>query len=125
MLASHTLLWIGVPLARIMRRLRSVREEHYGLLRGLFHGASDEPESVESAQPRLQSVTVPARAYAAGHTLGELGLEALGVQVRTVRRTGSGKLQPEQGLRLEAGDVVVLLGAPDVLAAAETRLLQG
>jgi CPA2 family monovalent cation:H+ antiporter-2 len=70
-------------------------------------------------------VAVPAGAYAAGRKLGELGLDALGVQVKTVRRTGSGKLPPEQGLLLESGDVVVLLGVPDLLAAAETRLLQG
>ena len=125
MLASHTLLWIGVPLARIMRRLRSVRDEHYGLLRGLFHGAGDEPESLDAAQPRLHSVTIDASAFAAGRTLGELRLEALGVQVKIVRRAGSGKLPPAQELRLEPGDVVVLLGVPDLLAAAEVRLLQG
>ena len=125
MLASHTLLWIGVPLARIMRRLRSVRDEHYGLLRGLFHGAGDEPESLDAAQPRLHTVTIDASAFAAGRTCGELRLEALGAQVKIVRRAGSGKLPPAQELRLEPGDVVVLLGIPDQLAKAEVRLLQG
>ena len=38
MLASHTLVWLGVPLSRVMRRVAQVREEHYELLRGLFHG---------------------------------------------------------------------------------------
>jgi CPA2 family monovalent cation:H+ antiporter-2 len=125
MLASHTLLWTGVPLSRIMRRLRTVRDEHYGLLRGLFHGTSDEPESVEAAQPRLHSVTLAESAFAAGRTLGELDLAALGTQVKIVRRAGSGKLPPAEELRLESGDVVVLLGVPDHLAAAEVRLLQG
>ncbi len=125
MLASHTLLWIGVPLARIMRRLRSVRDEHYGLLRGLFHGAGDEPESLDAAQPRLHTLTIDASAFAAGRTFGELRLEALGVQVKIVRRAGGGKLPPAQDLRLEPGDVVVLLGVPDQLAAAALRLLQG
>ena len=125
MLASHTLLWIGVPLSRIMRRLRSVRDEHYGLLRGLFHGASDEPESVEDAQPRLHSVTIAGSAWGSGRTLEDVALETLGVQVRTVRRSGQGKLVPARDFRLEPGDVVVLLGAPDHLAAAEARLLQG
>lgn len=127
MLASHTLLWTGVPLSRIMRRLRLVRDQHYGLLRGLFHGASDEPDSssMEDAQPRLHSVTLAGSAYAAGRALGELGLEALGVEVKIVRRAGSGKLQPVADLRLEPGDIVVLLGAPRMLASAEARLLQG
>ena len=39
MLASHTLVWVGVPLSRVMRRVSQVRGERYGLLRGLFHGA--------------------------------------------------------------------------------------
>jgi CPA2 family monovalent cation:H+ antiporter-2 len=125
MLASHTLLWIGVPLTRVMRRIRSVREEHYGLLRGLFHGSSDEPDSVESAQPRLHAVTLSARAMALGRTLPELGLDALGVQITAVKRLGTGKLSPASVSRLEQGDVVVLLGVPEALAAAEAKLLQG
>src|SRR5476649_1333995 len=40
-LASHALLLCGVPLARVMQRVRTVRESRYGLLRGFFHGASD------------------------------------------------------------------------------------
>ena len=125
MLASHTLVWIGVPFSRVMRRLRSVRDEHYGLLRGLFHGASDESEAVETAQPRLHSVTLGPTAWAAGRRIGDLGLEDLGVQVKLVRRLGEGRVSPVAELRLEPNDVVVLLGVPDLLAAAEIRLLQG
>ena len=125
MLASHTLIWIGVPLSRVMRRLRNVRDEHYDLLRGLFHGESDEPDSGESAQPRLHSVTLTASAYAVNRNFAALELGDLGVQVKTVRRVGEGKLAPTEDLRLQPGDVVVLLGVPEFLAAAEIRLLQG
>ncbi|HEY6966266.1 MAG TPA: monovalent cation:proton antiporter-2 (CPA2) family protein, partial [Burkholderiales bacterium] len=38
MLASHTLVWVGVPLNRVVRRVRAVRDAQYDLLRGLFHG---------------------------------------------------------------------------------------
>ncbi len=126
MLASHTLVWLGVPLARVMRRMRAVRDAQYGLLRGLFHGAGDEPETVESAQPRLHAVTLSAGAHAVGRPLGELALEDLGAQVKAVRRPGEARrLAPQEVARLEAGDVVVLLGVPEALAAAEFRLLQG
>ena len=126
MLASHTLVWVGVPLNRVVRRMRAVRDEQYGLLRGLFHGASDEPEPAEGAQPRLHAVTLTGNAYALGKTLAEAGLEELGVQVRTVRRPRSGqRLTPQDAGVLESGDVVVLLGVPEMLAAAEIRLLQG
>ena len=80
---------------------------------------------MEGAQPRLHSVTLAGNAFAAGRSLGELGLAVLGVEVKIVRRAGSGKLPPAAELRLEPGDVVVLLGAPELLAAAEIRLLQG
>ena len=126
MLASHTLVWVGVPLNRVVRRVRSVRDQQYGLLRGLFHGASDAPETMEGPQPRLQAVTLALGAHAVGKTLPELDLARAGVQVNAVRRTSSGKrLAPEDAGVLEPGDVVVLLGVPERLAAAEVRLLRG
>ncbi len=126
MLASHTLVWVGVPLNRVVRRMRQVRDQQYGLLRGLFHGASDEPDTGEELAPRLHAVTLGAGAYAVGRALAELKLEDAGVEVRTVRRPGVGeKLTPQDAGSLEPGDVVVLLGAPEMIALAETRLLQG
>jgi CPA2 family monovalent cation:H+ antiporter-2 len=126
MLASHTLVWVGVPLNRVVRRMRSVRDQQYGLLRGLFHGATDQPEGLEEAQPRLRAVTLGLNAHAIGKSLADLGLKELGVQVNAVRRTASARrLAPEEAGVLEAGDVVVLLGAPERLSSAESRLLRG
>ncbi len=126
MLAAHTLVWVGVPLSRVVRRMRAVRDEQYGLLKGLFHGASDEPETVEAAQPRLHAVTLAGGAYALGKSLADLGLTELGVQIKAVRRPGTARrLAPQEVATLEQGDVVVLLGVADLLAAAEIRLLQG
>ena len=115
MLASHTLVWVGVPLSRVMRRVSQVRGERYGLLQGLFVGR-DELES--GAQ--LHSVRLELGAGAIGRTLDEL---ALPVQVRAVRRPGTkAKLEPQAAGPLQAGDVVVLLGTPEALAEAEERL---
>ncbi len=124
MLASHTLVWVGVPLNRVVRRMRAVRDQQYGLLRGLFHGGSDEP--TDGPQPRLQAVTLGANAHSIGKPLAALGLEKIGVQVNAVRRPSAAKrLAPEEVGLLEQGDVVVLLGVPEQLAAAEIRLLRG
>ena len=126
MLASHTLVWVGVPLNRVVRRMRAVRDEQYGLLRGLFHGASDEADTVGGAEPRLHAVTLTGSANAVGKALAEIGLEEIGVRVKAVRRPGTGRrFAPGEIGKLEQGDVVVLLGVPDLLAAAEIRLLQG
>ena len=65
-------------------------------------------------------------AHALGKPLAEAGLEDIGVQVKAVRRPGSGqRFAPQDAGVLEPGDVVVLLGVPEMLAAAEIRLLQG
>ncbi len=126
MLASHTLVWVGVPLSRVVRRMRAVRDAHYSLLKGLFHGASDEPETVEAAQPRLHGVTLASGAQAIGQPLAALGLEDIGVEVKLVRRPRAARrLAPQEVETLEEGDIVVLLGVPELLAAAEIRLLQG
>ncbi len=126
MLASHTLVWVGVPLNRVVRRLRAVRDQHYGLLRGLFHGAGDEAVTVDAAQPRLRAVTLGGSAYAIGKPPAELRLEEIGVELKLVRRPGeSAKLAPGEIASLREGDVVVLLGVPELLSAAEARLLRG
>src|SRR5712692_3249743 len=125
MLASHTLVMVGVPLSRVMRRVSQVRDQQYRLLRGLFHGPSEWRGDGEAAA-RLHAVTLDANAHATGRPLAALGLEALGVEVRAVRRRGAKtKLSAAEAGALQAGDVVVLLGAPEVLDAAEQRLLQG
>jgi len=123
MLASHTLVWLGMPLSRVMRRVAQVREEHYELLRGLFRGESDEA-GADAPPARLHSVTLDAQAHAVGRPLSELPLG--GVQVRAVRRRDVRmNLAASDAGALQPGDVVVLLGQPDALAAAEDRLLRG
>ena len=123
MLASHTLVWLGVPLSRVMRRVAQVRGEHYELLRGVFRGEGDAAGD-EAAPARLHSITLDAQAYAIGRPLSQFRLEA--AQVRAVRRAGVRKnLDAAEAGALQSGDVVVLLGRPEALAAAEDRLLRG
>ena len=126
MLASHALMLLGVPLSRVVKRIREVREQRYSLLRGFFHGVSDqEAEQSETAQPRLHSILINQKAAAVGKTLAELALTKLAVEVIAVRRHNIRGLNPEPATRLEAGDVLVLRGVAESLAAAEIKLLQG
>jgi CPA2 family monovalent cation:H+ antiporter-2 len=125
-LASNALLLVGVPVRRVLTLLRDVRKERYRLLRGFYSGATDETANVEeAAQSRLHSVTLSESAYAAGRTLGELAIGTTGVDVTAVRRRGIRAEEPGPETRLQIGDVVVLLGRPEQLEAAEMRLLQG
>jgi len=123
MLASHSLLLLGVPLNRVLSRIRAIREERYSLFRGFFHGATDAADAADNLQPRLHSVLLPDRAHAVGRTLAELGVADL-VEVTGVRRRGMRSQRPGTDWRFEGGDVVVLLGLPENLALAERRLLK-
>jgi CPA2 family monovalent cation:H+ antiporter-2 len=64
-------------------------------------------------------------AAAAGKVLGEIGLDDLLVETVSVRRKGAKNSTPDLSARIDVGDVLVLRGAADGLAAAEIRLLQG
>ncbi len=124
MLATQTMLLLGLPLNRVLRRLRDVRQERYQFMRGFFPGATD-AEDEDHSPVRLQTVTVGPSAACRGRTLDSLNLKALDVQVTGVRRRGVREANPEARMRLQEGDVVVLLGTPENLAKAEMRLLQG
>ncbi len=126
MLASHALMHLGVPLNRVLNRMRETREQRYSLFRGFYRGISDEEkESGERMQPRLLNVMIAPGSAAVGKTLGELNLASFLVEVPAVRRRNVRELLPNDETRLEAGDVLVLRGAQENLAAAEIKLLQG
>jgi CPA2 family monovalent cation:H+ antiporter-2 len=124
MLATHSLLLLGVPLGRVLARIRAIREERYSLFRGFFHGATDAADAAENLQSRLHTILLTQRSKAVGKSLAEIDLGKI-VEVTGVRRHGSRSVIPKAEDRFEEGDVVVLLGKPANLALAERRLHQG
>jgi CPA2 family monovalent cation:H+ antiporter-2 len=125
MLASHALMLLGVPLTQVLKRIREVRESRYAIMRGFFRGASDADELDQHAQPRLHTVLITQGAAAAGHSLESLALDELLVEVVAIRRQGIKGVDPQPDTEVRVGDVLVLRGAADGLAAAEFRVLQG
>jgi len=124
MLATHTMMQLGVPFNHVLRRLRDVRRERYQFVSGFFPGATDAAAS-DAEQPRLRTLMLGPDAAAVGRTLGDMNVAAMDVQVTAVRRRGSRDVNPSAQTTLQAGDVLVMLGTPDRLAKAEIRLLQG
>ena len=126
MLASHALVLIGVPINRVVKRFREVREQRYDLMRGFFHGTTDAADDLDEAwQPRLHSVVLNPGAYGVGRTIADLGLDRFNITVSLIRRRGIRAFSPSPEARFEAGDVAVLQGVPEGLAAGENRLLKG
>ena len=122
MLASHALVLLGIPLKRVLKRIRQTRSQRYSLLRGFYRGSSDRDDD-EETQPRLHSVWMTPGAAAIGMTLDQVDLERFGCEVSAIRRRGIRAVEPDPQTRLEEGDVVVVLGDPEAVTAAEERLL--
>jgi CPA2 family monovalent cation:H+ antiporter-2 len=120
MLASHALALAGVPLHRVLRRVREVRDSRYALLRGYFHGSMDDV-SERSAEILLRSFSVSETSPSVGATLGSLRLDEVGVEMTSLRR-GKERLAIDAGLVIQAHDVIVMRGASEALAVAEELL---
>lgn len=126
MLASHALMLLGVPLNRVVKRIRLFREERYKLFKGYFHGASDaDHEDLEKQQVRLHSVIISNGAFVIGRSLAEMQLAMFNVEVKSIRRPNSNGAVLNTDSPLAEGDVVVLLGQPADLINAENALLIG
>lgn len=123
MLASHALMLLGLPLNQVVRRIRKARDDRYSLLRGFFHGQSDEEEHDHSDAPRLQVVHITQGASAVGQTLAEIQLSEILVEVRSLQRRNIRGTAPQPDTVLQQGDVLVLAGRPDDLQLAQKRLL--
>jgi CPA2 family monovalent cation:H+ antiporter-2 len=124
MLGTQTMMQLGMPLNRVLRRLRKVREQRYRYSGGFFHGATD-ADLDDRDEPRLRTVVVGPDAASVGRSLAALALPSLGVEVTAVRRKGSREVNPAPETEVRPGDVLVLLGTPERLARAEIRILQG
>ena len=126
MLASHALVLLGVPLNRVLKRIRQTRSRTLQPVARLLSRPSDHDrdEMDEHQQPRLHSVHLAPGAGAIGQTLDDLDLERFGCEVSAIRRRGIRAVEPAPETHLEEGDVVVLLGDPEAITAAEERLLQ-
>jgi CPA2 family monovalent cation:H+ antiporter-2 len=126
MLASQTLALLGLPMSRVFGYVRRVREDRYRLLRGYFHGGS--PQDLEAPsryREELKTVSLPAGAYAVGKRLGDLGLEAAGIEVQGIRRGDQQGPYPAPEVALVQNDILTLYGTPENLERAADALLSG
>ena len=120
------MLLLGVPLSRVLSRLKTVRGERYELMRGFFPGATDEDDnSLDPDQPRLRSIMVDAGAASVGMTIEDLDIGTEGVFLIALRRAGVRQMEPAASTRLAVGDILILNGSPENLARAEMKILQG
>lgn len=126
MLASQALLMTGIPLSRVVRRVQEARAKRYSMFSGYLKTPQAEVgDDTEQMQPRFHNVMLSEKHAAVGKRLGDLGLDEINVEVNGVRRHNMLGNQPSKDMVLKKGDVLLLLGQPVTLEAAEKRLLEG
>jgi len=109
-----------LPSDAIERTVQAVRSETFAQMRSTAVRAGLTATRVSAVAPvDLETHVVGPGAPADGKTLAELALRLRhGITVVNVKRGGHDLPEPGPATRLEAADVVVVLGAPDRLAAA-------
>ncbi|MCX7193715.1 MAG: monovalent cation:proton antiporter-2 (CPA2) family protein [Proteobacteria bacterium] len=124
MLASQALLLAGVPLNRVVRHVQENRARRYAMFNGYLR-TSQNDDIEDELQPRFLNVLLKTDSVATGKRLREAELDTLNIEVKALRRYNVHGAQPSEEMILQAGDVLVLLGLPEALVLAETRLHQG
>jgi CPA2 family monovalent cation:H+ antiporter-2 len=125
-LVSHALLVLDVPLSRVFRTIGAIRGQRYKALRSVFRrehaGQLDEDAGFRE---ELHTVVLPPGAWSIGRTIGEVRGRGAEVSFTAVRRDGIVGREPDPGMKLREGDVVVLFGTPEAQEHAESVLLTG
>ena len=125
-MASHVLSILGIPMARIVRRIQAVRNNKYATMREFFHSnETNDLELPDDVRKRLSSYTLEKGAYAIGKKLPDLQLQAKGITLRKNRKDDSRVVPPNFDKALQQGDVLVLFGTPEDIEHAEGFLMNG
>ena len=125
MLASHALVLLGVPLNRVIKRIRMFREERYKMFKGYFRGVSDD-QATDAQQIRLHSIEINQNAYCRNLRLDQINFGQLNVELQLIRRPNMLEdINPRGDIVLNDGDVLVLLGNQQNLIDAENFLVSG
>ena len=95
------------------------------MFKGYFRGVTD-ANNVDEKQVQLHPVEISKNSYARKLRLDHIDLKRFNVEIQLIRRPNMLEdIAPRDDIVLGTGDVLVLLGLPDDLVAAETYLVSG
>lgn len=115
MLASHLLLMLGVPAARILFKIRAIHADRYRIMQGFYKGY-DDPTLLEEppiTRKSLHSITIPEEASIIGKPLEQLIDPSLDITIKVLTRETQRHAEPDPSMVVEAGDVIVVYGTPE------------
>ncbi len=126
MLISQVLHYAGVPMSRILKRVRAERKGRYDHLHGFYPGETTEiTYGTEDKLEFIHAVVLNSNATSLGMRLDELNLQRMRVKVKGLRRDGTEVTNPDGDACLQQGDVLIIAGKPRRVERAERFLLEG
>ncbi|MFC3095122.1 monovalent cation:proton antiporter family protein [Alteromonas sediminis] len=126
MLVTQVLHSAGVPMSRILKRVRAERKGRYDHMHGFYPGETT--EITYDTQDKLEfihAIVLHKDAWANGKTLGALNISRRRVTLKGLRRMGTEFSDPDDTTQLVAGDVIVIAGKPRRVERAERYILEG
>ncbi len=126
MLVSQVLFESGVPMSRVLKRIRKERANRYGDLHGFYPG--DTTEVTADRRDLLEfihAIAIPTEAFAVNRTLAELKIEERRVEVVGLRRAGEELQNPDADTVIQPLDTIVVKGKPRRVERVERYLMTG
>lgn len=126
MLVSQVLFESGVPMSRVLRRIRKERENRYGKMHGFYPG--DTTEVTADRRDLLEyihAIAIPADAFAVNKSLAEFELDRRRVEVVGLRREGNEISAPSTDTVIQSQDIIVIKGKPRRVERVERLFLTG
>jgi monovalent cation:H+ antiporter-2, CPA2 family len=127
MLASHALVLLDIPLTRVIRKIRSFRNERYKIFRGYFMGASEASDDIQGQdQLQLHSIEIKNNFYLFNKQINQIPFREFNVEIQHLRRPNMLEdIEPRANIKLSKGDVIVILGLPNDLIEFEKFTING
>jgi CPA2 family monovalent cation:H+ antiporter-2 len=126
MLISQVLHYAGIPMSRILKRIRNERKQNYEHMHGFFPGESTEINYETSDKLEfMHAIVMSDDAFAVGKTVEDLGIAGKRVSLISIRRNGKELANPSLDYLIESSDVIIISGKPRRVERIENYLLNG
>jgi CPA2 family monovalent cation:H+ antiporter-2 len=124
MLISQVLHYAGVPMSRILKRVRAERKGRYDHLHGFYPGETTEISyGTEDKLEFIHAIVLTEHASCVGKRIKDIDFAKMRVSVKGLRRNGTELADPDHEAELQPHDVLVIAGKPRRVERAERKLL--
>ena len=126
MLISQVLHHSGIPMSRILKRIRDERKHGYEHMHGFFPGETTEINYETSDKLAfMHAIVITKDAFAVGKTIAQLDIMIKRVKLISVRTNSVEQENPSRDYKVCAQDVIVISGKPRRVERVENYLLNG